>query len=103
MVRVDPPLRAPALLCAGMEIALNRHLALEPAVLEECAALDGRALALQVTAPAWTFFLEFHRGGVRVMPQREAPAAVSVAGGLQQLLRLGWQASHGDSGLPQGL
>jgi ubiquinone biosynthesis protein UbiJ len=91
------------LLCATLEIALNRYLGLEPQVLAECGALAGRALRLHVDSPSWDFFIELHGGGVRVMGSRANDADVTLRGSLTQLARLGWQASRGGDGLPQGL
>jgi ubiquinone biosynthesis protein UbiJ len=95
---------APSLLCAGMEIALNRFLALEADVLAECGTLTGRAIRLSIDPPPLgDFFIEFHGGGVRVSGTRESEADVALIGSLPLVARLGWQASHGESGLPQGL
>jgi ubiquinone biosynthesis protein UbiJ len=94
---------APPLLCAGIEVALNRYLALEAGVLAQCAELSGRCIGLRVAGMNWDFFVEFHGGGVRVMPSRETAADVTVTGTLPKLLRLGWDASHGASGLPREL
>ena len=58
---------APALLCAGLEIALNRYLALEPEVLADVAKLEGRAIALHAAGPDWEFFLCPHKKGVQVL------------------------------------
>ncbi len=94
---------APALLCAAVEVALNRYLALEPEVLAECAQLQGRVIALDVDAPAWQFFIEFSGSGVRVLPQLDVDADVRVHGSLGTLMRLSWKVSQGEAGIPQGL
>jgi ubiquinone biosynthesis protein UbiJ len=94
---------APAMLGAALEVALNRYLGLEPAALDECAALAGRSIALTVDAPAWTFVVEFHGGGVRVLMDEIPEPDVSVRGSLATLMRLAWTVSRSDSGIPQGL
>ncbi|WP_028080916.1 ubiquinone biosynthesis accessory factor UbiJ [Solimonas soli] len=98
---------APAMLNAALEVALNRYLALEPEVLRECAALSGRCVALAVEAPAWTFALEFHAGGVRVLEPGTLQPDVTVRGGLTTLMRLAWTVSRKDGAaagaIPQGL
>lgn len=94
---------APAMLCAALEVALNRTLRLEPAVLADCGRLAGRVIALDVDGPAWSFFIEFTEGGVRVLDQLDAEPDVRVAGGLGTLMRLAWQVTQGESGVPQGL
>jgi len=94
---------APAMLGAALEVALNRYLGLEPAALDECATLAGRSIALAVDAPAWTFVVEFHGGGVRVLTDEAPEPDVSVRGSLATLMRLAWTVSRSDSGIPQGL
>jgi ubiquinone biosynthesis protein UbiJ len=96
---------APALLCAAMEVALNRHLALEPAVLAQCANLSGRIIELHSEAPDWTFCLEFHAQGVRVAPESPRKADVRVTGRARTLLQLALNAAREgrDAGIPSGL
>ncbi|MGH8115397.1 MAG: ubiquinone biosynthesis accessory factor UbiJ [Rhodanobacteraceae bacterium] len=94
----------PALLCAGLEVALNRYLALEPDVLAECGKLSGRVIALHVDGLGWTFFIEFHGGGVRVLGllERQEPD-VTVSGPLTLLMRLAWKTAAGEGGVSNGL
>jgi ubiquinone biosynthesis protein UbiJ len=94
---------APALLCAGLEVALNRYLALESEVLRECEALAGRVIALRTLGPGWTFFIEFHGGGVRVLPELDSEADVTVSGQPLTLLRLAWKTAGGEGGIPAGI
>lgn len=93
----------PALLCAALEVALNRTLRLEPAVAMECGRLAGRVIALDVDGPGWSFYIEFSEGGVRVLDRLDTEPDVRVGGSLSQLLRLAWQVTQGESGVPQGL
>lgn len=94
---------APGLLAAALEVALNRYLALEPEVLAECGSLQGRSIALTVEAPVWTFLIEFHAGGVRVLDAGTLAPDVGVRGSLPTLLRLAWTVRRQDGGIPQGL
>lgn len=94
---------APAMLGAALEVALNRYLGLEPAAFDECAALAGRSIALTVDAPLWTFVVEFHDGGVRVLMDEIPEPDVSVRGSLATLMRLAWTVRRSDAGIPQGL
>lgn len=94
---------APALLCAGLEVALNRYLALEPEVLDDCAALTGRSIALRLLGLGWTLVIEFHGGGVRVLQDSEHAADVTVSGPPTLLLRLAWKTASGAGGVPAGL
>lgn len=96
---------APALLCGAVEVALNRFLALEASALAECAQLAPRIIELRTQAPDWSFFIEFHGGGVRVAPESGRAAEVRVSGRMTNLMKLAWTVaqSGGDTGVPQGL
>ena len=94
---------APAVLCATVEVALNRYLGLERAVLDECAALDGKALALQISDLGWTFIIEPHAGGVRVASSLVRAADVRITAGSLRLARLAFDTARGTPGLPSGL
>ncbi|HEY9545657.1 MAG TPA: SCP2 sterol-binding domain-containing protein [Solimonas sp.] len=94
---------APGLLSAALEVALNRYLGLEASALAECATLEGRSIALVVDVPAWTFVIEFHRGGVRVLDDDMLTPDVTVRGNLNTLMRLAWTISRSQTTIPQGL
>lgn len=95
---------APPLLCAAVEVALNRYLGLEQSALEACAALAGRAIELRTESPDWSFFVEFHGGGVRIAPELTRAADVRVSGRAASLMRLAWTLTQGgDERIPQGL
>lgn len=94
---------APTLTCAAMEVALNRYLALESEVLDECTKLSGRVIALHVQGLEWRYYIEFHGGGVRVMPALEQEPDVTVSGPVTLLLRLAWKTAAGEGGVPTGL
>lgn len=94
---------APALACATLEIALNRYLRLERSALEECAALDGKSIALHLADLGWTFVVEPHPAGVRVLGESEIPPDVRVAAPSMRLLQLALRSAGGAEGLPAGL
>lgn len=94
---------APDLACAAFEIALNRYLQLERSALEECAALSGRSIALHVSDLGWTFVIEPHAGGVRVLPEAAGAPDVTASAPAPRLLQLALRAARGDEGLPAGL
>ncbi|MBI2383955.1 MAG: SCP2 sterol-binding domain-containing protein [Gammaproteobacteria bacterium] len=94
---------APALLCAALEVALNRYLRLEPSALAQCAQMAEQRIALRVDGLDWHFVLQPHAGGVQVMAGGEPPAAVTVSGSPARLLREAWRVAEGEGGLPQGL
>ncbi|HUS25576.1 MAG TPA: SCP2 sterol-binding domain-containing protein [Candidatus Binatia bacterium] len=91
--------RAPGWMCAALEIALNRFLALEPEVLKELARLAPRVIVLQVEGPDWEFFIEPHAGGVRVLDE-SARADVRIAAPMTRLVR---QAFRTDGSAISGL
>ena len=93
----------PALACAGLEIALNRYLRLERSALEECAALSGKSIALHLADFGWTFVVEPHDAGVRVLADSEIPPDVRVAAPGLRLLQLALRSAGGTAGLPAGL
>jgi ubiquinone biosynthesis protein UbiJ len=86
---------APPLLCAGLEIALNRYLALEPEVLADLGKLSGRVIALQAEGPGWEFFLCPHAAGVQVLDRYDGAPDVRIRARPSQLLR---QALRGGEG-----
>lgn len=94
---------APALICAALEVALNRYLALDTEAVQDCARLQGRIIALEAELPPWRFCIEFIPSGVRVFSDAEAVADVRVRGRPVTLLRLAWQVGQGEAGIPQGL
>ena len=93
----------PALLCATVEVALNRTLRLEPEVLADFAALDGQVIGLTVDGLDWDFFIECIPGGVRVLPRFERRADVHLKGGAIGYTQLLSQMKRGDNTLPPGV
>lgn len=93
----------PALACAALEIALNRYLRLERSALEECAALSGKSIALHLADLGWTFVVEPHPAGVRVLAESAIPPDVRVAAPSMRLLQLALRSAGGAAGLPAGL
>ncbi|MDP3859563.1 MAG: SCP2 sterol-binding domain-containing protein [Stagnimonas sp.] len=94
---------APALICATVEVALNRTLRLEPEVLADFARLRGKLLGLRVDGLEWSFFIECLADGVRVAPEAERAADVQLGGGAIALSRLLAQVAGGATTLPPGV
>ncbi|GAC1633873.1 MAG: SCP2 sterol-binding domain-containing protein [Nevskia sp.] len=90
-------------MCAAVEVALNRTLRLERGVIEDCAKLEGRVIALHVADLDWTFVIEPHAGGVRVAAETERAPDVRVSAPSLRLLRLALSTVSGREGLPTGL
>lgn len=86
-----------------MEVALNRYLALESEVLAECGRLSDRVISLHIQGLEWRYYIEFHKGGVRVMPALEQEPDVTVSGPVTLLLRLAWKTAAGEGGVPTDL
>lgn len=94
---------APALLCAGLEIALNRYLALEPAVAERCGALAGKVIGLRADGPGWEFFVLPRAGGVQVLGEFERKPDVRVIATPVQLFKQALRAGRGDKSVVDGV
>ena len=93
----------PSLVCAAVEVALNRTLRLEPEVLEDLAPLKGKVLAMTVDGLDWDFFVECIDGGVRVLPAFERAADAHLHGGAIGYAQLARQFKSGDTHLPPGV
>jgi ubiquinone biosynthesis protein UbiJ len=94
---------APALVCAAVEVALNRTLRLERSVVEDCAKLEGQVIALRVSDLGWTFYIEPIASGVRVAGSLEVEPNVLVSAPTLRLMRLALSTVSGSEGLPVGL
>jgi ubiquinone biosynthesis accessory factor UbiJ len=77
----------PPLMCAALEIALNRYLALEPDVLAELARLKDRAIALHAQGPNWEFFVVPTARGVTVLDAWDRKPDVRISTPPTALLR----------------
>lgn len=91
----------PALLGAGVEVALNRYLRLEPSVIARCAALAPRRVRLELAGFGWRFDLVFDAAGVVVHTDAEEAADAKVRGPLPGLARMALRESG--TSLPEGV
>lgn len=94
---------APALVCAGAEIALNRYLRLEASVIADCAKLAGRGIEISLLGMQMDLYIEFISTGVRVLPDAPQPANVRVSGTPTQLIAALRRMATAHSGLPEGV
>jgi len=78
---------APPLLCAALEIALNRYLALEPEVAAQVGRLKDRVIALHAQGPDWEFYLCPGETGVTVLDAWPGKPAVRISAPPAALLR----------------
>lgn len=98
-----PLMAAPTLICATVEVALNRYLRLERSVLDDCAALEGKAIALVAADLGWMFVIEPTASGVRVSNAAEDEPDVLVSAPTLSLMKLALTTVSGREGLPVGL
>jgi ubiquinone biosynthesis protein UbiJ len=89
---------APPLLCAGLEIALNRYLALEPAVAADFGRLEGRVIALHAQGPGWEFYLCPGNSGVTVLDAWDGKPDVRISARPTALLRRAFGGADGGGG-----
>jgi ubiquinone biosynthesis accessory factor UbiJ len=94
---------APPLLCAALEIALNRYLALEPEVAARCAQLKGRTIALGVKGSDWEFTILPQDSRVQVLDRPEKPADVRVVAPPALLLRQALASGRGERAILDGV
>lgn len=77
-----------AALLAGVEAGLNKVLALDATALPRLAALQGRVIAIDCTAPALRLFLLPGADGLRLAGHWEAPADCTLRAPAPRLLEL---------------
>ena len=80
-------MRAPPLLCAALEIALNRYLALEPEVAAQVGRLKDRVIALHALGPDWEFYLVPGAATVTVLDTAPGKPDVRISAQPVALLR----------------
>lgn len=94
---------APTLLCATVEVALNRYLRLERTVLDDCARLEGKAIAFEAADLGWLLVIEPIATGVRVSNAAEDEPDVLVSASSLTLARLALTMLSRRDGLPAGV
>ncbi|MEK6806103.1 MAG: SCP2 sterol-binding domain-containing protein [Pseudomonadota bacterium] len=87
----------PDWVCGATEIALNRYLRLEPAVLADCAQLEGKVLALHAEGLDWTLFLHPNPQGVQVTTDSAREVDVRVSATPLQLFSEALRETRGES------
>jgi ubiquinone biosynthesis accessory factor UbiJ len=78
---------APPLLCAALEIALNRYLALEPEAAAQVGRLKDRVIALHALGPDWEFYLVPGASAVAVLDVAPSRPDVRISARPAALLR----------------
>lgn len=94
---------APALLCATVEVALNRTLRLDRDVLDDCAKLEGKRLAFEIADFGWLLVIEPTATGTRVLNVAEDEPDVLVSAPSLRLARLALSMLGERRGSPAGL
>lgn len=77
----------PAAFVAGLEVAFNRYLQLDPDIPPRLAALDGEVIAIGLDGLNQAFYLLPGIDGVRVMDRHEGKPSVWIRGTPLALLR----------------
>ncbi|HEU0276418.1 MAG TPA: SCP2 sterol-binding domain-containing protein [Rhodanobacteraceae bacterium] len=90
-------MRTPAVLCAGLEIALNRTLRLEPAAVAACGELSGRRLGFETTDLGWRFSVEPESRGVRVSSGGDMTDDVTIRAPSTRLIALALRPLRGQN------
>lgn len=76
------------MLIGQLSRVLNRGLADSPRAQALCAQLQGRALAVEVSGPAWVAILESDGKQLRLLANRDKPADATITGTPLSLLAL---------------
>lgn len=95
-------MRLPGPVLGAVEIATNRYLALDVDVIEQCAALDGRSLAIELDDLDARLRVVFIPAGVCVLEDDE-PAEVTISGRSSALMRMARAQAGGRGDLPGGV
>jgi len=92
----------PMLLCAALEVALNRWLCLEPSVIERLPRLAGKSLEFRNAELCWSLFICIDPKRVAVLPDlgEGARADVRVTAPLRALPSLLGRVASDDPGFP---
>lgn len=88
--------RLPDSVRAGIEIALNRTLACDPATLQRLAGLSGKVIAIELQGPGMTWYLLPGAGGLSVLDEYAAVPDVTLCGTPLALAHLGLDARGAD-------
>lgn len=86
----------PTLVLAGLESAVNRYLALDPAALARLAPLSGKVVALELRGVNLTFYMMPHAGGLHLLGDYAGTPDTVIRGAPFSLARLG--AARGERG-----
>jgi len=103
-------MKAPLLLAAALETALNRYLRLAPETLAGLAELTGKVVAVTIDGPGLTFYLFPGQGGIQVLDTFAGRPDVHLRGTPAALVAMargsggaGQVEIHGDAHLAQRL
>jgi ubiquinone biosynthesis protein UbiJ len=87
----------PTVIAAGLEMALNQYLRLDPDIPPRLAALDGKVIAIE-PGVGLSFYLLPSADGVRVVDRYEGEFSVRIRGPLVALARQ-WRDQRVDGGI----
>ena len=70
------------------ESAVNRYLSLDPEISQQLGELEGRCIALDITAPKMTIYCFPYAGGVTLQSEYETEADCHLSGSVSGLLKM---------------
>ena len=79
----------PALVLAGLEITLNRYLALDPETLSRLAGMTGKLIAVELRGVGITLYMAPHSGGIQLLREFDGSADAVISGTPLALARVG--------------
>ena len=79
----------PALVLAGLEITLNRYLALDPETLSRLAGMTGKLIAVELRGVGITLYMAPHSGGIQLLREFDGSADAVISGTPMALARVG--------------
>lgn len=74
---------------AGLEIALNRYLALDPETMSRLVVLTGKVIGVELRGLGITLYMAPHSGGIQLMRDYDGAADAVISGTPLSLARVG--------------
>lgn len=85
----------PPLVLAGLEIAINRYLRLDPDTLTRLAPLTGKAIAVELRGLDITLTMAPHSGGIQLLNHYHGEPHTTISGAPMSLARTGYSQDRG--------
>mgnify|MGYP001554117043 FL=1 len=85
----------PAIVLAGLEIAINRYLSLDAETLSRLAALSGKVIAVELRGLGMTLYMAPHGGGIQLLSDYRGTPDTVISGTPWSLARAGYGGDRG--------